>query len=62
MQMITIYQGASGSRKELAGAVARASGYGHIANHIDSIPGAKNVRADLINLPLNLGFDVQVVV
>ena len=45
MQMIAIYQGASGSRKELAGAVARASGYGHIANHIDSIPGAKKMSA-----------------
>lgn len=30
----------------------------HIANQIGNIPGVKNVRADLTNLPPNLGFDV----
>lgn len=34
----------------------------HSANQIDNIPGVKNVRADLTNLPPNLGFDVWVVV
>jgi hypothetical protein len=34
MQIITIYQGASGSGEELAGAVAQALGYDPIANQM----------------------------
>jgi len=41
MQIITIYHGASGSGEALAGVVAQALGYDHMANHIGGIPGAK---------------------
>jgi len=58
MQIITIYQGASGSGEELAGAVAQALGYDPIANQIGNIAGVKNVRAYSTHLPPNLGFDV----